>query len=827
MRGWGHDLRFAARRLGRTPGFTAITLTMLALGIGANTALFSALDAALRGSAPYPEADRLVVLDLTMSEDGRLPPDTLPWSWPRYAFVRERLSSFDRVAAYSVRDLTLTRPGDARRVGVEVVSPGYFEVLGTSPLLGRAFTRSEEPPAPGDVAILGHALWTARFGSDPDVIGRSVTVEDQAFVVVGVMPAGFRGLTGRGELWVPISAASTLLNPRLLEAVSLHWFRAIGRLRPGATPLGAGPELDAVGAAMTEALSDPSDGGALGIAAVPFRQARVNPVTRLALGAALAGGLLLLTIACANVASLLLARATARRADLAVRAALGASRVRLVREQLLQGLLLAMGGGALGLGLAFLGEGAVARGARYALDTSGTRSLQYLDPAALGMNGTTLVVGLLLALATGLASAILPLRVAARPDLVADLRSGPRGVLARIAPAGEAGRALLVTAQLALTLVLLAGAGLIGASYAGLAGVDVGFTRDAVLTLRFERRTHAAGDEGRAFEEALLGRVGSLHGVLAAAIAPCPPLAGPCEVTALRHLDDGAPAEDVPVEAIITNAVTAGYFATLGVPLIAGGTFEVGLDTDDPPVAIVNETAARALFGGSALGHRIAVTHGLTAERPAQVVGVVADVRDGGLEGEPRPAIYFSRRQTTPWYGTLFVAVEGDPYALVDAVRREARALDPELPLTDVSTLGDARAAATARTRIVLGLLLAFAALGVLLSAVGIYGVVSYAVQRRTREMGLRLALGAPALGLIRSVVGRPALLASLGSLAGLAGAMALTRRLQGLLYGIEPWDPRVMGGATVLLIGIATAAAWIPARRTLRVDPVETLRGE
>jgi len=443
------------------------------------------------------------------------------------------------------------------------------------------------------------------------------------------------------------------------------------------------------------------------------------------------------------------------------------------------------------------------------------------------MNGTTLAVGLLLALATGLLSGILPLRVAARPDLVHDLRSGPRGVLARIAPAGEAGRALLVTAQLALTLVLLAGAGLMGASFARLASVDVGFTRDAVLALRFERRSYAADEEGRAFEQALLGRVRSLPGVLASAIAPCPPLEGPCEVTGLEQIDDGAPADAARVEAIVTHAVTEDYFATLGVPLRAGSTFEPGLDADDPPVAIVNEAAARALFGGSALGRRIAVTHRLTAEGPAQVVGVVADVRDGGLEVEPRPAIYFSRRQTTPWYGTLFVAVEGDPYALVGDVRREARALDPDLPLTDVSTLGDLRAAATARTRIVLVLLFAFASLGLLLSAVGIYGVVSYAVVRRTREMGLRLALGAPTLALVRSVVGRPALLAILGSLAGLGGALALTRRVQGLLYGIEPWDPGVLGGATVLLIGIATAAAWIPTRRALRVDPVETLRGE
>jgi hypothetical protein len=298
-------------------------------------------------------------------------------------------------------------------------------------------------------------------------------------------------------------------------------------------------------------------------------------------------------------------------------------------------------------------------------------------------------------------------------------------------------------------------------------------------------------------------------------------------VVGIQRVDDGEPVEEPGMNGIVANAVSDDYFTTLGVPLRTGRMFDVGLRADDPPVAIVNETAARTIFGGSAVGHRIAVTLSFTSERPAEIVGVVADVRDGRLEEEPRPAIYFSRRQLTPWYGTLFLRVQGDPYALVDDVRREARALDPDLPLFEVSTLGDLRSAATARTRVILWLLAAFAGLGVLLTAAGIYGVVSYAVLRRTREMGLRLALGAPAPDLVRSVVVRPALLAAAGALAGLAGALALTRQVRGLLYGVDPWDGGVMGSATALLVAIAVAAAWIPARRAVRTDPAETLRGE
>jgi len=474
-----------------------------------------------------------------------------------------------------------------------------------------------------------------------------------------------------------------------------------------------------------------------------------------------------------------------------------------------------------------LAEGAVASTVRYALQTSGSRSLQYLDPDALGVDGSALAAGLVLGIATGLLSGLLPLRAASRADLTRDLRGGSRGLVARLGPTGEAGRSLLVATQLALTLVLMAGAGLMGASLARLSGVEPGFAHDDVLTLRFDRGPGRTPGEMRAFEEDLVLRLAALPGVLAVATGPCPPLAGACEVTGVRQIDDQPPVDFGDMEGILTYEVSEGYFSVLGVRLRDGRGFGPGDRAEDAPVAVVSEAAARRLFGGSAIGHRIAVTHGLTDGRQAEIVGVVADVRYGLLEEEPMPALYFSRHQATPPYGTLFVRTSGDPAAVVEAVRREVGAADPRLPLFDVSTLGERRASATARTRVILRLLLSFALLGLLLSAVGIYGVVSYAVVRRTREVGLRLALGAPARDVMRRMVAGPAFLAAAGAAAGLGGALALTRHVRGLLFGVEPGDPRVLATATLVLAGVALAAAWLPARRAARLDPAETLRGE
>ncbi|HEX7049828.1 MAG TPA: ADOP family duplicated permease [Longimicrobiales bacterium] len=823
----GDDVRHALRRLRRTPGFAAVVVLVLGLTIGANTAIFSALKAALLAEPPYPARERLVVVDLLMRGAGGAPADTMAWSYPKFELVRERLGALESMAAYWRATATLTGAGDAARIGVEYVSPSYFELLGVRPLLGRTFAAGEEPPAPGAVALLSHDVWATRFGGDPGVVGRTITLDGASLEVVGVLPRGFEGVSGAADLWVPMAGIATVQGPRRLERPQAHWHRAFGRLRPGTTLEAARAEAATLGHALDEAYPLPPGDGTHGVTMVPMLRARVNPLTRLAVSAVAAGAAILLLIACGNVAGLLLARASARRADVAVRAALGAARGRLLRESLLESLLLAAGGGALGLLLALIGERLVAHAVSATLETSGSRNLEFLNPDALAVDGSVVAAGIGLALLTGLLFGLLPARVGSRPDLTRDLRAGGRAEVGAGRTRGARGRAVLVAAQLALTLPLLAGTGLMAASFARLSALGVGFTNDAVLTLSFDHGPGRAPDQDRAFEAALLERVSALPGVDGAAIAPCAPLAGRCEVLAVRRIDDGPPAEHGEMDGILAYAVSDDYFRTLGIPLRAGRTFTPEDRDGGPPVAVVNEAAARKFFGGAALGHRIVVSHSLTADMMAEVVGVVGDVRYGALEEPAMPALYFSRRQAPSSYGTLFVGTRGDPYALVGAVRREAATLDPTLPLYAVTTMGERRAAATARTRVILGLLAAFGSTGLLLSAIGLYGLVSYAVVRRTPEMGLRVALGARSGAVLRLVLVPAGALAAAGAAAGIAAAAFLTRHAGALLFGVEPTDPRVLAAAAALLFAIALVAAWVPARRATRVDPMEALRVE
>jgi predicted permease len=827
MSGLLEDVRLAGRRLLRSPGFSAVTVLLLALGIGANTALFGALTQALRGAGRYPAADRLVMVDMMLARNADSAPDTFPWSYPKFDLVRPQMRSLAATAGFAVRMGTLTGAGDATRLAAEVVSPVYFDLLGVAPLLGRPFTDAEEPPAPGAVAILGHALWTERFGGDPGVLGRTVTIDGASFEVVGVMPDGFRGLTGRAQLWLPMSAYNALGTPGRLGQPWSHWFRVVGRLASGTTLEQARAELTGLGPVLTDAFPDPNGGGAHGVAVVPFLHARVNPVARLAVAAVAAGGLLLLLIGCANVAGLLFARASSRRTDVAVRAALGAERRRLVRESLAESLLLAGTGGAVGVLLAMLGDGVIAWAVRYALETSGTRTLEFLNPDALVAGGGSLAVGMGLALGIGLIAGLFPLRAAARPDLGRELRSSSAGGFQRRGLASDTVRGVLVSAQLALTLVLLAGGGLMAASFSRLAGLETGFQNENVLVLRFDGGPGRSAAEARAFERDALARIRALPGVTLAATAPCPPLSGMCEVTGVRQVDSDPPLDFDRMESILTYEVSPEYFRTLGIRVLEGRELPEALGPSDAPLAIVNQAAARKLFGGSGVGHRIAVTHALTEERQAEVVGVVEDVRYGGLEDEVIPTLYLSRGQATPGYGTLLVQTSRDPEDLIAAVQGAVREVNRDVPLTDVTTLAELKAVASARTRVLLGLLAAYSLLGLLLSAVGIYGAVSYDVARRTRETGLRLALGASATQVLRTVVSRPALFAAGGGLLGIAAAVLLTRQMGPLLFGVEPGDARVLGAAALVLVAVAVGAAWLPTRRALSLDPAETLRGE
>jgi len=825
LNGLGLDCRHAIRRLRRSPGFAIVVIVVLALGIGANTALFSALDAMLR-SSPYPDAERLVLMDILLAQRAGAPPDTLPWSYPKFELARRQVRSLDAVAGFNTRTGNLTGPEGATRIGLEYVSPAYFELLGVQAILGRTFLPSEDPPTPAAIVLLAHSLWTTRYGSDPGVVGRTIQLDGASLEVVGVLPQGFQGVSGAAEAWVPLAGIIAMRGGRRLELPWAHWLRVLGRLAPGSSLEQARAESAALGIALTKSYPDPSGGAAHGVTVIPFLQAKTNPITRLALTVVSAAGMLLLLVACANVAGLLLARASARRGEAAVRAALGAGRMRLVRESLLESLMLALAGGVLGVVLARAAERVVALAVSRSLDASGTRNLEFFDTASLAVDANVLTFGIGLALMTGLLSGLLPAGTSSRPDLARQLRSGDRSLGRHHAETADLSRGLLVAGQLALTLVLLAGAGLMGASLAGVAAIDPGFANERVLTLRFEHPPGPPPEHDLVFEHLLVERLSSLPGVESVAIGPCPPLTGACEVVGVRRVDDGPEVDYGDMEGIIANAVSEDYFGTLGIRLFEGRGLTSSDRAGSQPVVVVNEAAARKFFpGGSALGHEIAITAQLTADASAEVVGVVADVRYGRLDEPAMPALYYARQQDPPSYGTMYLLTSGDPHAIIDGVRREVAALEPDLPLYDVATMADRRALATARTRIVLGLLLAFGVTGLLLSSVGLYGTVAYSAIRRMREMGLRLALGAAKGDVLRLMLKQPALHVLLGAVLGVTAALVLTRHVDALLYEVDPGDPRILALATATLLLVVLVAAWIPAIRATRVDPATSLR--
>lgn len=824
MQALSNDVRGAWRTIRRHPGFSSVTVLILTLGIGLNTTLFAALNAALIQAPPYPDADRLMLVDVLFSPAEESDADTLGWSYPKFELLRERVRALESAVGFAPSFTTLTGSGDAARLDFEYVSPGYFELLGILPRLGRTFGVNEVPPDPGTVAVLSDDLWRTRFGSDPRIVGQTITLGGSTFEVIGVAPAGVRGLTGRADLWVPMAAASTLQSPRRLTLAWAHWLRVVGRLRDGASADDLAAEFEAIGAELTSRFPDPDGPGRHQIGAVGLLEARVNPLARTAITLVSTAGALLLLIACANVAGLAAARADRRRTDAAVRAALGASRSRLLRERLAESLLLAALAGVLGTTLAFALGDLVPLAVQYALETGGTRSLEYLSPAGMRPDGTVLAWSVGSALLAGVVLGLAPSALALGAERSGRLRGGDPAGMGRGGRYGAV-RGGLVAGQIALTIVLLSGAGLMVASFRTLSDVALGFSHRDVLTAQFDRGPGSSAAENGSFVQDAVERLGALPGAQGAAFATCPPLAGRCEITGVSRIDDGAPLEGAEMTGALTYVVSDGYFDVVGAPPVQGRGFGAADGQGATPVVVINEIAAARLFPGqNALGHRLALTHSLTAEAMAEVVGVVPDIRYGALEESIMPAVYLSVRQAPPGYGTLLVR-GADPDSYGPAMRDVLAGLDPDLPLTAQASLYSLAADATARTRVVLWLLSAFAASGLLMSAVGLYALVSYAISRRTREVGVRVALGAARPSIVALVSRGPALLVLSGAGAGLLTSVRTTRSMTSLLFGVQAGDPRVLAGVIGLLLAVVGLATLVPALRALRVDPVEALR--
>src|SRR5688500_11900761 len=817
------DLRFALKSFLRTPGFTIIAIVTLAIGIGANTAIFSAVNALLLRPLPFAEPDRLMKVSLTSPATARQPAhDDRVWSYPKFAVFRDAQTVFQDISLWSDVQHTVTLAGEAERAAVEFVGARYLPTLGVQPAQGRNFLPDEDRHGDGPkVAILGDAFWKRRFNADPAVLGKTIQVGGEPFTVVGVLPPGFAGMSGRVELLIPIMSQSA----EQINQVWSHSYYAVARLKPGVDSEQAIEAARVLGARVASAYPHPEVRSEVwGAAARPLDATRVDPVVRRSLLVLLGAVGLVLLIACANVANLFLVRAAGRRREIAVRLAVGAGRWRLVRQLLTESVLLSAVGGALGIVLASWGVTALA-----ALDPSTALRVQRIQGlGAIGFDSIRLDLPALLFAAgltvlTGVVFGLAPALLATRPSLTGALKDDglrPRGAGGR----GVSGRGTLAAAEIALALVLLAGSGLMLRSLGKLLAVDPGFTASNVLTLRFG--VDGVGrDSLPGFYDELLPRLAALPGVTRVGLGDCPPLNGGCNGTVVWRRDRPAVAAGTE-PSVGVHWATPGWFAALQVPLVRGRLFGDADRLGGRKAVLVSETAARRIWPGEdAIGKPVSVGQGGFTEDTAFVVGVVGDVRFGTLDSLPAADVYLPISQSPRARTMLFVRTAGDPLAVAPAVRRVLAEMLPDSPLYDMRTLEDRTADARSYASFSATLLALFAGVALVLAAIGVYGVVSFAVSQRTREIGVRVALGATRGDVLRLVVGQGVGILVVGGVLGLVAALAATRVLGALLYDVAPSDPVTFAAIVALLALAVVVASWIPARRATRIAPVEALR--
>jgi putative ABC transport system permease protein len=825
------DIRHAVRSLRRSPGFSLTAIVTLGLGLGANAAIFSVLDAALLRPLPYPESDRIVTLHILGRESEAGEPDLFPWSYPKFERFRTASSSFSEVAGYGTTNLNLSSPDGPERLEAELVSAGYFSVLGLQAVRGRLLlpgedARSGEPA----VVVLSHGLWQRRFGADSALVGSDLRLNGRSLTVIGIAPAGFRGLSGNADVFVPISLAPVFEYPSILTQAANHWFLAIGKLRPGRTLAAAELDAAAAGVIVDREHRFPEQQGSWSAMARPLDAARVDPGFRRSVLLLWGAVGLVLLIACVNLTSLLLVRTVARRREIAVRLALGARRGRLVRQVLTESLMLSLAGFGLALLLAQAGVGLLLRlGPGRAIEGPGVSFL--FDPSSVHLSGRVALVCFGLSLLAALLVGLIPALQASRPGLTTDLKAGG-GAGTGTHRRRPAAQQILVVAEVALALVLLAGAGLLTKSFARLHALDPGFEPKRVLTLRY---SGAAGDfavrDGPAFREAVVTRLAALPGVHSASVGWCAPLTSRCSTSVINRVDGQEFKIGSGSVAVGLHPATPDHFRALGIPVLRGRVFTAADRVGAPRVVIINETAAaRQWPGQDPVGRRLAAAAGFFSggDSSATVIGVVKDVRYGAMDSEAMPDLYFPGYQIRfGGFGTIFVRTSGEPTAVRAAVEREVRALDPALPLYNVMTMEERAGAALSRQRFSTTLLAVFALLALVLAAIGLYGTMAFSVAQRTREIGLRMALGADAPIVLRKVLGQGLALAGVGIGLGLAGAVALQRVIAGMLYEVEPTDPLTLAGVSALMAVAALLAALLPARRATRVDPMEALKAE
>ncbi len=831
LEGIGGDVRLAVRGLRRAPGFTAAAVLVLALGIGANATVFSALKMAILSPPPYPAADRLVMVDLTHRRVGQGSAQPSPWSYPKFQrFLETPDRLVDPVAGYGLRNATLTEPGDPALLPIELVSPGYFGVLGSPPVLGRAFGAEEgDASDPRLVAVLSWGTWRDRFASDPDVVGRAVVLNGKRFEVVGVAPRGFAGLSGGVALWVPMATSAELFSSFMIRGAQAHWLHAVGRLREGATLEQARAQTASIGSGIAEAfpLDDPNVVYGAGVRSLA--EVRVNGQARAAVLLLSVAAALVLLVACANLSGLLLARAKRRTRDGAVRLAVGASRWRLIRASLVESASLALLGGGSGVLVAVWGTRAMAAAWPRQFLSSGQGEMRVTDPGALALDPGVLGFALLATAVTALLVGLAPAVRASRADVATRLREAGGGTRRGRRVLGLDGRAALVGGQVALALVLLVGTGLVGRSMKRLLDVDLGFDPENLLTFAYTiPRTDAWAEDADAFHDRFLQRIAALPGVKGASLGT-PPLSGHWSITLVQEVRGHPPIPQGEGPPIGVHLVGDRYFEMLGVPLLQGRTLDARDGTDAHPTLVLSRTAAERIYPGEdPVGRSLKI--GISADGKdeyAEVVGVVGDVRYAPPDEDLIPEAYYALRELGDRSVHVLVRTTNDPLSLMPAVRAELGALDPELAVFSVTTGRDLVAGATGDRRVVLALLALFAAVTVLLAATGTWGIVAYAVADRRRELGLRMALGARAGRVVGMVLGQSVGAALLGISVGLVGAWAGARLLATFMYDTSTRDPLAYAGAATALVAVVLVASWLPGRRATEVDPSEALRAE
>jgi putative ABC transport system permease protein len=794
------DIRYATRVLARARGYTAVAVITIALGVGANSAIFSVIDGVLLKPLSYHEPDRIVCV------------------WPQLAFNKslvdrfeQRTRSFSGLSATATETFSLTGEGEPEELIGAVVSVNHFTVMGSQPVLGRAFIAKEEMPGGGNVVLLSHRLWTRRFGSDPAIVGKSITLGGggkESRIVIGVMPADYHPLESSWSVWVPMEVDPTDF-PDYAGTARYH---VIGRVAPGVTLEAANTEVHSL------ALEFHSDNTwipeylvqASGVVSV--RDALVGDIRPRLLLLLAAVGLVLL-VACTNVANLLLARGAGRQRELAVRVALGASRWRVMRQLLTETTVLGLLGGAVGF-----------VGAAWTVSlVTGNMPVELPLVDAVGIDVRVLLFTLGITLLASLLFGLLPAVRATTNEVGSSLKEGTRHMTA---VGSQRLRMTLVVTETALAVVLVIGAGLMVKSASLLQRVDPGFDHEQLLTLRASPPAirYRESSDLRAYYAQVDAAVEAVPGVVGLGMVNYLPMTGATSGMLWDIQDEQRP-EGTPMPRANASSVTPGYFRTMRIPLLQGREFDAADRADGEPVMIVNQSMARQVApDGNPLGKRVG---GFAGDTYFTVVGVVGDIRQYQLDVDAQPEMFFPYQQWSSSRMYLLVRTAGTSADMIDAVKRAVWSVDGDVPISRVRTMDEVVNRTMAESRFFTQLLTGFALLALALGAVGLYGVMAYTVARSTHEIGIKVALGAPVLAVSRAIVGRGLFLVSVGVLLGLGGAWAATRVLSSYLFGVSTTDTTVFLGVPAILIAVALLASYVPARRAMQVDPMVALRGD